>query len=270
MRFNRASLFRVLFDLLPSDNSSLYSLFNQYVCRYNGESNGNIETNGELHLMRQELPKCRTVFDVGANIGDWAKLSLQISPNLNLHCFEPSSVTFQHLLSNQFPSNVICNNFGLSSMRGEACLHMFSEGSALNSLYRRKGLEGYGLLPQQQTETVQLETADAYCEARDLQRVGIDFCKVDVEGHELEVFKGMTGMLAKKAIRLIQFEYGGCNIDSRVLLKDIFDFFQPFDYTFHKIFPERLLQVSMYDQRFENFQYQNWAIIANGNTNNDE
>lgn len=268
MRFNRTSLFRALFDLLPSNNSSLYSLFNHYVCRYNGESNGNIETNGELRLMREVLPKCNTVFDIGANKGHWAKLSLQINPCLNLHCFEPSSVTFQHLLSNQFPLNVICNNFGFSSMRGEACLHVFREGSALNSLYRRQGLQdGYGLLPQQHEETIQLETVDAYFEARDLQRVCVDFCKVDVEGHELEVFKGMTGMLAKKTVKLIQFEYGGCNIDSRVLLKDIFDFFQPFDYTFHKILPERLLQVSRYDQRFENFQYQNWAIIANGDAN---
>lgn len=44
MRLNRASLYRVLFNLLPSGNSSLYSLFNQYVCRYNGEGNGDIET----------------------------------------------------------------------------------------------------------------------------------------------------------------------------------------------------------------------------------
>ena len=121
--------------------------------------------------MRQVLHKCNTVFDVGANIGHWAKLALQINPDLNLHCFEPSRSTFQELLSNKFQSNVICNNFGFSSTSGEACMHVFRDGSALNSLY--------------------------------------------------------------------------------------------------KIFPEKLKQVSRYDQRFENFQYQNWAIIANSDANDE-
>ncbi len=270
MNINDVSEFRLFINSLPTDDSSLYEIFNQYVCGYNGEGNGDIKTNGELRLMRQRLPKCNTVFDIGANVGHWAKLALQINPELNLHCFEPSRSTFQELLSNQFDSNVICNNFGFSSTSGEACLHVFKDGSALNSLYKREGLEdGYGLLPQQHEETIQLETVDAYCEAHNLREVGVDFCKVDVEGHELEVFKGMTGSLGKKAVRFIQFEYGGCNIDSRVLLKDIFDLFQPFDYTFYKIFPERLKPVARYDQRYENFQYQNWAIIANGCANDE-
>jgi len=266
MKFKRVSLAKMLLNLLPSDNSFLYSFCNQYACRYKGEGDGNIKANGELRLMRKGLPKCHTVFDIGANVGQWAKLSLQINPRLNLHCFEPSGATFQRLISNQFPSNVICNNLGLSSAPGETSLHVFSEGSALNSLYQRQGLEGYGILPQQKKETIRLETMDTYCEAHDLQKSGVDFCKIDVEGHELEVFKGMKGMLSKKTVKLIQFEYGGCNIDSRVLLKDIFDFFKLYEYTFYKIFPKRLLKVPQYDQCFENFQYQNWVIIANGYT----
>jgi len=262
---NRGSLFKVLLDLLPSGNLSLYKFCKNYVCKYNGENDGDIETNGELHFMQQELPKCKTVFDIGANIGDWAKISQQINPKLNLHCFEPSISTFQHLLSNHFSSNVICNNFGFSSKSGKACLHSFGAGSALNSLYKRQGLEDYGISQQQVTETVELKTVDEYCKANGLQKIGIDFCKIDVEGHELEVFKGAKEMLREKAISIIQFEYGGCNIDSRVLLKDIFEFFEQFDYTFYKIFPKKLEQVSRYSQLFENFQYQNWAIIANGN-----
>lgn len=269
MRSNRDSLIKAALNLLPADNAALYSFCSQYVGRHNGEGNGNIETNGELRLMRQELPKSNIVFDIGANVGQWAKLSLKINPHLKVHCFEPSKITFQSLLSNQFPSNVVCNNFGFSSTRTEACLHVFRDGSALNSLYRRRGLEGYGISSQQQKETIRLETVDAYCKEHGLEKDGVDFCKIDVEGHELEVFKGMTGMLEKKAIRLIQFEYGGCNIDSRVLLKDIFDFFQPFDYTFYKIFPKRVLQVSRYDQRFENFQYQNWMILVNGDARHE-
>ena len=47
--------------------------------------------------------------------------------------------------------------------------------------------------------------------------------KIDVEGHELDVLKGF-GELIKK-VRLIQFEFGGTNIDSKTYLRDFWEFF---------------------------------------------
>jgi hypothetical protein len=61
---------------------------------------------------------------------------------------------------------------------------------------------------------------------------------------------------------MIQFEYGGCNIDSKVLLKDIFEYFSGMNYRFYKIFPDRLKFFQRYDQRLENFKYQNWLLIS--------
>jgi len=262
MTSNRASMKKKLLSLVPANNRMLHRVCKQYVDLYNGENDDDIKTNGELHFMRSVLPQCRTVFDIGANVGHWAALALTVNPRINLHCFEPSRATYQQLLANHFPPNVVCNNLGLSSAPGEAKLLVFEEGSGINSLYRRQGLEdGFGLATQQLEETIRLETVDRYCKSQGLREV--DFCKVDVEGHELEVFKGMSEMLEVKHIKVIQFEYGGCNIDAGVLLKDIFGFFQGFDYTFYKIFPKGLRPVLRYDQRLENFQYQNWIIMAN-------
>jgi FkbM family methyltransferase len=254
---------RIFLSLAPTNNHLLYRLCKRYVDLYNGENNDDMETNGELRLMRQVLPQCRVVFDIGANVGHWALLALKVNPRINLHCFEPSRATYQRLLANHFPPNVACNNFGLSSIAGEAKLLIFEEGSGINSVYRRQGLEdGWGLSTQQREETIHLETVDRYCGQRNIQVV--DFCKVDVEGHELEVFKGMFAMLKAQQIKMVQFEYGGCNIDAGVLLKDIFCFFQPFDYALYKIYPKQLRLVPRYDQRLENFQYQNWLVIVNG------
>jgi hypothetical protein len=60
---------------------------------------------------------------------------------------------------------------------------------------------------------------------------------------------------------MVQFEYGGCNIDSKVFLKDIFEFFEEMNYSFYKIFPDRLKPFERYDQRLDNFKYQNWLMI---------
>ncbi len=245
--------------LLPR-NAFLYRVAKRYVDRYNNENESNMHTNGELRLMQTVLPRCATVFDVGANVGDWMALALKINPRLKIHCFEPSTATFQRLQARG--GGAVCNNFGLSSAPSEMTLWVFAEGAGINSLYKRQGLEdGWGLAEQKQTETVRLDTLDAYC-----HRVGvpvIDLMKVDVEGHELEVFKGAIGMLAQGKIKRIQFEYGGCNIDSRVLLKDLFDFLLPYGFTFYKVFPHELRRVPRYDQRLENFQYQNWVAVTN-------
>ena len=83
--------------------------------------------------------------------------------------------------------------------------------------------------------------------------------KLDVEGHELEVLRGMTATLKRRQMGTIQFEYGGCNIDSRALLKDIFAFLKAQDYELYKMHPKSLRHVPGYDQRLENFQYQNWV-----------
>jgi FkbM family methyltransferase len=249
-----------LWNAIPSRNRYLYKLCKRYVDRYNGENNDNICTNGELRFMQTILPQSATVFDVGANVGDWTALALSINPHVQMHCFEPSAATFQRLQARG--GGGICNNFGLSSAPGDMTLWVFDGGAGINSLYKRQGLEdGWGLAEQKQAETVRLDTLDAYC-----QRAGvsvIDLMKVDVEGHELEVFKGAAGMLAQGKIKRIQFEYGGCNIDSRVLLKDLLDFLLPYGYVFYKMFPYELRRVPRYDQRLENFQYQNWVAATN-------
>ena len=61
----------------------------------------------------------------------------------------------------------------------------------------------------------------------------------------------------------LQFEYGGCYIDSRVLLKDVWDLVRSIngDYAFYKLFPEGPRRVNAYEQRFETFQYSNWAVV---------
>jgi FkbM family methyltransferase len=210
------------FNFLPQHSTIIYSACKRYVDRYNGDNNCDPLTNGEYVFLRNELFKkgALTVFDVGANIGDWAQTALSVNPFINLHCFEPSRYTFDILQSKQLPSNVSCRCLGLGEASGELDLHIAGNGVGTNSLYARKGVFDS---PTMGTEKVSIETVDNYCDANEIKR--IDFMKVDVEGHELAVFKGMKNLLAQRGIEVIQFEYGGTNLDARVYLGDIWDFF---------------------------------------------
>lgn len=119
--------------------------------------------------------------------------------------------------------------------------------------------DGRGSTEQHQKETVRLDTLDANCQRAGVEM--IDLLKTDVGGHELEELRGVLGMLSQRRIKLIQFVYDGCNIDARVLLKDFFDLFNCCGYRLIKIFPDQLRWIAHYDQRLENFQYQNWVAI---------
>ncbi len=237
----------------------VYQYFKGFAEYNEGINNPDIKTNGELRALRQYIPNCHIVFDVGAHLGEWAQLVLKFNPKVELHCFEPSAPTFKKLSSRSFPTNVICNHFGLSSSNREAELKIFSETNGMNSLYQREGIQDRGFLPQKKVETVLLRTLDDYCHEKNIQK--IDYLKLDVEGHELEVLRGSEKMLKENRIGIIQFEYGGCNIDSRVLLKDLFDFFNTLPYKIYKILPKSLKFFPRYSQQFENFQYSNWLAI---------
>lgn len=139
----RSSLKRQLLANLPT-NRLLYRLCKYYVDLCNGENNDDMATNGELRFIQRALPQCATVFDVGANAGDWTALALTVNPRLAVHCYEPSETTYQRLLARRFPPSVICNNYGLSSTAGMRTLYVFGDGSGANSLYRRQSLEGGG------------------------------------------------------------------------------------------------------------------------------
>ena len=106
------------------------------------------------------------------------------------------------------------------------------------------------------SEKVELKTLDRYCLDKNISV--IDFLKIDVEGNELNVLKGGEKVFKEGIVKRIQFEYGGANIDSRVFLKDILYFLWGYNFYVYKIFPDRLQVVTEYDQRLDNFQYQNW------------
>jgi len=240
-------------------NTAIYRLCESFLDGCDNNNNWMPETNGEFALLRKVLPNCRVVFDVGSHKGGWAEAALAINPRLEIHCFEASLETHRLLTGRSPPLPVIANAFGLGAVAETRTLYSFGAGNNANSLYRRSGLEALNFPPQTATETVTLDTADNYCARRGL--AAIDFMKVDTEGHELSVLQGARRLMAVQAIGAVQFEYGGCNIDSRSLLRDIFEFLADVGYVPAKIMPDHVAVTPAYDVRLENFRYQNWLAV---------
>jgi FkbM family methyltransferase len=231
------------------------ALFHLSLSGMNYGNGGNFEESGELHVLtfikeRFQEEKSLTIFDVGGNVGNYSKTLADFFPvNTMIHSFEPSRKTFEIFVKTTSGiSNIIPNNFGLSDMEKEIMLYTDKEASGLASVYQRN-LEHFGI-SMNQVERIHLSTIDNYCQKNNISR--IHFLKLDIEGHELSAMKGANQMINNNNIDFIQFEFGGCNIDSRTYFQDFYYLLKD-KYRIYRILKDGLFEISQYKETSEVF-----------------
>ena len=74
-------------------------------------------------------------------------------------------------------------------------------------------------------------------------------------------FHGLGDYLNSGFIDVIQFEYGGANLDSHTSLMDIFYLLNSSGFELYKIMPS-YLQYRQYKPFMENFQYANYVALS--------
>lgn len=220
------------------------------------------ETNGEIAILKKTILSSISpviVFDVGANKGDYTESALKLANfhqiEIEIHVFEPQVFNF-NLLKNKFGhlKNVHLNNIALSDKEGDITIYKESEGSALGSLYKRNFFKEMGVPILE--EIIQISTAESYIKQKHISK--IDFLKIDVEGNELKVIKGLGIFLQSDnfKIKQIQFEYGGTYLDANVKLKNVFEILSS-KYHIGKIC-ETKVSYTPYKDNLENYKYANY------------
>lgn len=162
----------------------------------------------------------KTVLDVGANQGLWTAQLLSHHPQATVHMFEPQPVCNVRLREQYIgAANVHIHNAAVSNTNGVFKLYFDREGSGLASLSKRE-LGHFGIKFEKSVDVTTV-VLDEFLVSK---KVGqIDILKLDVEGHEMAAFEGMTRALHGAAPpRVIQFEFGGCNIDTRTFFRDFY------------------------------------------------
>jgi len=135
------------------------------------------------------------VFDIGANVGGFARLFAPMTHSRVL-AFEPSPRTYESLKTNVARmSNAECFNLALGSAPGEASLRVHTDGSVTDSLVDGDADDGAARV------SVQVDTVDRVAERLGVER--IDLLKSDTEGYDLEVLKGAEAMLRAGRVRFI-------------------------------------------------------------------
>jgi FkbM family methyltransferase len=187
------------------------------------------------------------VFDVGANLGGYTNMVLDcLGSQAYVHAFEPSASTFEMLQKNIDGSRVKANNIGCSDAPRTMSMYSNKKGSGIASVYNRK-LDFCGI-SMKEVEQSKFVRIDDYCQENNVGHIHL--LKLDIEGHELFALKGAQGMIDNNNIDFIQFEFGGCNIDSRTFFQDFYYFLHD-KYDIYRILQKGLYKIDQYSEYLE-------------------
>ncbi len=153
----------------------------------------------EFTLIGRRLPdwQASVILDIGANVGQSALGFAAAFPKATVHSFEPFPASYRKLVLNTAHlANIMPHQIGLGAR--DAILHMTDgEVSAQNHLLAEDTLD---------ETAVEVEVREG---AGLLQSLGVgpvSYIKIDTEGHDLDVLRGLTTALPR--VDFIQVEAG--------------------------------------------------------------
>jgi FkbM family methyltransferase len=195
--------------------------------------------------------------DVGGNVGGYTSELKTIFPDLNIHIFEPSKTNIEKLKT-KFVNDcsIRIAPLGLSNSCGSRTLYSNESGSGLGSLSRRR--LDHRNIPFNISEDINIIRFEDYW-VNELKSSPIDIVKIDIEGHEFNALQGFGKAL--KFTKVIQFEFGGCNIDTRTFFQDFWYFFKANNFILYRITPFGLNRISAYKENDEYFSTTNFIAV---------
>ena len=170
-----------------------------------------------LNFFKNNLKKDIVLFDIGAHHGETVKFFLNKFNLKEIHCFEASPINFEILKKNlknlDIKQNIYLNNIGAGEKKKSIFLNQTQESSSStintfnqNSNYLKKKLKilniknldkYYKKIP------IDVISIDEYVMDKKIEN--IDILKIDTEGYEYDIIKGIN--MSNKFIKFIYFEH---------------------------------------------------------------
>ncbi|MEO7787211.1 MAG: FkbM family methyltransferase [Sphingomicrobium sp.] len=224
-----------------------------------GEGPNDIDQNGESALMDAALAAFPNAapfraWDVGANLGEWTDTLLAAAAkgdrDVRVELFEPTPTAFASLtVKYAVNPSVAVQQVALSSRAGTAEFEVVGSHAGTNSL----NLTGS---PTGKTISVALVTGAEVHEGSETHLI-----KIDTEGHDLEVLRGLEPLLSARSLGIVQFEYNwrwlvnGSSLRAAVLLAE------RHGYRVGRVAPEGLEIYDMWNGELDRFFETNYALV---------
>lgn len=150
--------------------------------------------------------------DVGAHIGDFAQNFRDVFPNTTVIAFEPAKDSFEALRQKySHDTTVTLYPYAISNSERRAPIYLQGTLSQGNSLeFHPAGAYGSYDNKHDQHDDVQCYTLDSFAIENDNKKLCL---KIDVEGHDIEVFEGATELLKKTDVLIVETNFINMNLD---------------------------------------------------------
>jgi len=201
------------------------------------------------------------VVDAGAHVGGWSAAVLCTGRDVRLHLFEPAPAIFSALEANPLLAlrgGIAFNRAALGDTDGERAFQFYRDCAEMSGFHRRNG-SGFDTIAEPEALSVAVERLDGYCRRRGIRHV--HFLKLDVEGAELDVLKGSSGLLRHARIDCVQFEYGGTYADAGTSLEETHALMSGYGFTLYRMLPGRLEKIASWKPELENYRYANFLAL---------
>lgn len=143
-------------------------------------------------VFERSIKEGMSILDIGAHVGYYSLLSAKLSgPTGKVFSFEPDpdnySLLIRNIKANSY-NTITPINKGVASASGKRTLYLSRLDNGRHSVYLQDSLQNGSV-------SITTTTMDDFFGA--LNWPTVDFVKIDVEGAELEVLNGMTGLLER-------------------------------------------------------------------------
>ncbi len=223
----------------------------------------NIKVSGEYHFLNSlkfRCPSdCVTVFDVGANRGNYSSMIRAVFPRAHIYSFEPHPKTFVELNKAAQVKGFHAHNYAVGECKAKLKLYDYAGDAGCGSEHASMFQDVIETIHKgaAQSFNVDVITIDAFVKEHQIE--SINLLKIDTEGNELNVLKGASECIRRNMIDMIHFEFNEMNVVSRVFMKDFFDLLQNFK--FYRMLSDGLVPLVYTPLTCEIFAYQNVVAI---------
>jgi len=192
-----------------------------------------------IHLAK----KSQSFLDIGAHIGWYSILAKKMNPEIKVWALEPNPPVFEQLIKNVAANEISinCEKKAASDTNGTKLFYLGAPGLSSSS----------GLRPEVGGDsTIIVETIAIDKFIANSQIEILDLIKIDVEGHELEVLKGMEQtILSMHPIIIFEVSQMVDNYD------EIYAYLGGFNYAFYCIELEQYRNETSCPAEFKHVNY---------------
>lgn len=271
--YNIKTLFLKIFSYLNIFKIDFFEKIFKIAFLLTGRNSSSYNIKHEFLSVLIFIKKVNIFIDIGANKGLYSDLVLKHNNKANAFLIEPNKKS-SYFLNKKYlkKNNIKVLNFSLG-LKSKKKTFYSSYNDGLDTCYNRKFQINY---ETRSNDIVFRKFRKNYISKcftfkeifsniifkkkhfnyfPDVDNKIIDLVKIDTEGSELDILKSMGSVIKK--IRIIQFEFGSSNIDTRNFFIEFYILLKKNKFDIYRITPgiPREIDYSYLDENFNNANY---------------